>query len=144
MEQKASKSAVISGVNEIKLMIGTNPHVLEKMQKGEFRPIVWASDNLATVAHYYEGCVIELTVELVEDLKQQYVASVVEILEIRPKECIGDHIQEFIKGYTWGCDFMKCPAGATWYSFSSGYLREHLRGIKEIRPNLDKYFDEVE
>lgn len=113
---------------QVSLMIGSNSNVLAKMKAGEFNDIVWASDNLETVAHYYEGCIINLIVSLDHSLMQEYVATRRE-LKVTPAE------------YTWGCVSMHCPTGALWYSFSKSYLQSHLVEVKEIYPNLSEYFE---
>jgi len=50
----------------IKLMTGTNVDNGRKLLRKEFQDFSSWSDNLETIAHYYEGCVIEITVDLID------------------------------------------------------------------------------
>lgn len=110
-------------------MIGTNRLVMQQMFRGKFNQIVWASDNMETVAHYYEGAVVELEVKLLKSKQNQY---------IRDQTTLG----MYKHGYNWGCARMRCPAGAVWYSFSAEYLRKYLVGIREIHPDLAQWQEE--
>ena len=111
----------------VKLMISTNPEAGKAMLNNSFNPIVWASDDLMTVAHYYEGCVLEIEIKLLESLKKYYT------------RCYNVE-----SDYTWGTAEMAYPAGANWYSFSKDYITENLVGIKEIFPDLSEYQEEEE
>ena len=109
----------------VKLMIGTSRLALLTMSNGQFNQVVWASDNMETVAHYYEGAVVELEIQLVERYRRSYIRSYQELSKY--------------KSYWWGCARMRCPAGATWYSFSRGYLHRYLIGLREIHPDLSPW-----
>lgn len=74
------------------------------MLKGEFPQIVWASDDLRTVAHYYEGCVLQIKVKLLKSSQKKYIRNY-------------DEAYRYKNGYSWGTAEMLCPAGANWYSF---------------------------
>ena len=73
----------------VKLMIGTNGNVAERMLKGNFNTLVWASDDMETVAHYYEGAVVEITVKLLDSKKRQYLRN-------------GVKLNTYKNGYGWG------------------------------------------
>ena len=113
----------------VKLMVSTNEHVLQQMLEGEFNTLVWASDNMETVAHYYEGAVVEITVRLINNRKRQYLRSPV-------------LLSNYKKPYGWGSAGMACPEGATWYSFSKEYLEQYLVDVKEIFPDLTPWHEE--
>lgn len=106
----------------IKLMIGTSRLAMIQMFNGMFNKVVWASDNMETVAHYYEGAVVEIEIQLVERYRRSYIRSCQELSKY--------------KSYGWGCARMGCPAEAAWYSFSREYLQIYLIGIREIHPDL--------
>ena len=112
----------------VKLLIGTSMQVLESMRRGEYNSIVWASDNLETVAHYWDGVTIEIEVVLDHSSEQDYYAGDVP-LEVQ---------------HTWGCAEMLCPEGATWFSFSREYLEENLVSFKEVFPDLAPWSGEAE
>lgn len=109
----------------IKLMIGTNMHGGVDLLKRNFRDLSWWSDNLETVAHYYEGCALEITVTLEPEIQKSYV------------RCMDDCHQLHL--YTYGSAEIRCPKGATWYSFSKKYLEEHMIDIKEIFPDMSEF-----
>lgn len=106
-------------------MIGTSRLALLTMSNCQFNQVVWASDNMETVAHYYEGAVVELEIQLVERYRRSYIRSYQELSKY--------------KSYGWGCERMRCPAVATWYSFSRGYLHRYLIGLREIHPDLSPW-----
>ena len=83
-------------------------------------------DNIETVAHYYEGCVIEVDIDLDPALESEYAANEEGLL--LP-----------LDQYGWGKAKMRCPEGATWYSFSNWYLKSHVRSVQEIFPCLLPY-----
>lgn len=116
---------------QVTVWVGSNLEVFKKMVAGEFSSLVFASDNLETVAHYYEGCVIELVVDLIPERECVYVSSE---LEARVLNLPGP--------YGWGKALMRCPEGATWWSFSGQYLKQHLRRVSEIFPDLSEWFEE--
>lgn len=112
-------------------MVSTNEFVRDMMMAGEFNNLVWASNDLETVAHYYEGAVVELEVELDEDSGMPYVRSEAQ-LSVPLEE------------YTYGVAKMHYPVGADWYSFSGKYLKSHLVSIREIFPDLSPFVEEDE
>lgn len=105
----------------VHLIIGTNPQVLSQMQRGVFNHTIWASDNLQTAAHYYEGCVIGFDVRLVKSRNGDYCSHPV------------------CDGYGWGRTEVNYPEGAIWYSFSGEYLKEHMLSIREEFPDLSQF-----
>lgn len=116
----------------MKVLVSTNPRIGNLMLSGVYNELVWASDNLETVAHYYEGCVLEIDVVLDASVRMSYVSDTEDrnSLGLRPEQ------------YTYGFAEMRCPAGATWYSFSGTYLVKHVRSIKEVYPDLSPWQDE--
>lgn len=120
------------GGMDIKLMIATNNACGNKILQGIYNELVWASDNMETVAHYYEGCVIELDVNFDRALQQDYVDSVGQLLE---KDYALD-------SYKFGVRETYCPAKSTWYSISGKYLLECVITAKEIYPDLSKWQDD--
>lgn len=116
------------------VMIGTNQAVADALFNREFNPIVWASDNIETVAHYYEGYAVELQVRMIPEQRMEYCSSKAD-LENLPGEPTD---------YTYGFATMSCPANAIWYSFSSRYLKENMVSAREIFPDLSKYNDDSE
>lgn len=119
----------MSRMQTAKLMIATNPYVYELMRGGKYNDLVWASDNLETVAHYYEGTVVEIEVYLNKSRQRQYLRSTALLHRYR-------------RPYGWGCAEMKCPEGAIWYSFSREYLHEYLISMREIFPDLSPWNEE--
>lgn len=116
------------------VMIGTKQAVADVLFCREFTPVVWASNNLETVAHYYEGCTVELQVRLIPEQRMEYCRSEAEL----------DKLPGEAADYTYGFATMSCPAGAIWYSFSSRYLQENMVSAREIFPDLSKYNDDSE
>jgi len=112
----------------VKLMIGTNVQKGKDLLNKECGELIWFSNNLETVAHYYEGSVIEILVELESKKEMVYISSSKELLEEYPD-----------RPYTYGLYETKYPVGAIWYAFNREYLMSHLKGIKEIFPDLRKY-----
>lgn len=113
----------------VRLMIGTNRYVLNEMLKGNYNTLVWASDDFETVAHYFEGAVVEITVTLVDRYKRQYLRNM-------------NTLSKYKNGYGWGMALMKYPPNATWYSFSREYLKKYLVNIREIHLDLSKWQDD--
>ena len=107
-------------------MICTSRLSMIQMFNGIFNKVVWASDNMETVAHYYEGAVVELEVKLLKSKQHQYIRNY-------------DTLNAYKHGYNWGCARMRYPAGATWYSFSREYLQRYLIGLREIHPDLTQW-----
>lgn len=112
----------------VKIFTGTNLENKDKLLNKEFDDISWWSDNYETLAHYYEGAAVEITVRLKPEIQQDY---------IRYREEDQD-----ISNYTYGFAEMRCPAGAIWYSFSADYLKENVLDVKEIFPDLSMYNEE--
>ena len=100
------------------LLRGTNIKDGKSILNGEINNITWWSNNYETVEHYYEGCVIELTIDIHEEDRMEYL--------------IESTINE---NYTFGYSEMLYPEGAIWYSISSRYIKTHVVSIKEI--NID-------
>lgn len=117
----------------MKLMVSTNVECGRAMLYGKYNSLVWASDNMETVAHYYEGCVLEIDIAIDRKLHIGYASCEgdIKLYGIRPEE------------YTYGMKSgMKYPPNAKWYSFSAKYVREHLKGIREIHPDLSAWQEE--
>lgn len=110
-------------------MIQTDVFRGRAMLKGEFPQIVWASDDLRTVSHYYEGCVLQIKVKLLKSLQKKYVRTY-------------DEAAKYKNGYSWGTAEMRCPLGANWYSFQREYLLKNTVSIQEIYPDLQPYQDD--
>lgn len=116
---------------KVRVMVATNPMVRDRMLRREFNDLVWASDDMETVAHYYEGAVVEMQVDLCSKVEMQYVRDASEL--VVP-----------VEGYTFGVAEMHYPPGAYWYVFSRAYLLEHAMDIREIFPNLEQYMERDE
>ena len=112
----------------VRVMVSTNKREGARLLHGHYNNLTWASNDMETVAHYYEGCVVELTVSLEEKLRMPYVRDMSE-LEVPVSE------------YGYGFAEMKYPPDAIWYSFSRNYLRTHVLLAKEIFPDLSKWED---
>lgn len=112
----------------VRVMVSTNPYIRDMMLRGEFNTLVWASDNLETVAHYYEGAVVELTVRLDKSLEMDYVRGRCE-LDVP------------VTDYGYGVAEMRCPRDALWYSFSRNYLLTHVVEAREVFPDLTPWED---
>ena len=112
-------------VRTVKLMISTNEKNGKDLIERKFRDLSWWSDNMETVAHYYEGCAMEMEVQLDSEREQEYIRC--------GEDCW------MIDLYTYGFMKVKYPKGATWYSFSSDYLKENVISIKEIFPDLSEF-----
>lgn len=113
---------------KVRVMVATNPEVRDRMLRREFNDLVWASDDMETVAHYYEGAVVEMQVDLCSKVEMQYVRDASEL--VVP---VGE--------YTFGVAEMHYPPGAYWYVFSRAYLLEHATDIREVFPNLEQYME---
>lgn len=81
------------------VMIGTNQAVTDALFNREFNSIVWASNNLETVAHYYEGYVAELQVRLIPEHRMEFCSSKTEL----------DKLPGDPTDYTYGFVTMSCP-----------------------------------
>ena len=103
---------------KITILRGTNIKDGKSILNGEINNITWWTDNYETVEHYYEGCVIELTIDIHEEDRMDYI--------------IESSINE---DYTFGYSEMLYPEGAIWYSISSQYIKTHAMSIKEISIN---------
>jgi hypothetical protein len=126
------RSEKIMLVNTVKLMMGTNVKNGKQILKGQFGVLSWWSDNLETLAHYYEGYAIEITVKIDPKLEMEYVRYLDKLEEI------GCSIEE----YTYGFIDVICPIGAIWYSFGKDYLEKNIVEIKEIFPDLSSFYEE--
>ena len=113
---------------KVRVMVATNPMVRDRMLRREFNDLVWASDDMETVAHYYEGAVVEMCVDLCSDVEMSYVRS-------------SSELEVPVEDYTFGVAEMHYPAGAYWYVFSRAYLLEHASNISEVFPNLEPYME---
>ena len=109
-----------------KLMVATNKKRGHDILNGIIPPVLWASDDLRTVAHYYGGCVLEIKIKLLKTQRKEYIRNY-------------DDTERYKNGYTWGTAEMLCPAGANWYSFSREYIMKNLLSIREIYPDISKY-----
>lgn len=113
----------------VTLMTGTDIACGNKLLDGQYSDLSWWSNDLETVAHYYGGRVIEIVVELDPDKEQGYVRSIAQLDD----DCIP------LSEYTYGFVEVRCPAGATWYSFNGDYLRTHIVSCREIYPDLREF-----
>ena len=118
--------------NIVKLMIGTNKENGLGMIRRKFNDLLWFSDNLETVAHYWDGCVIELCIDLDSKDEMEYVRCSEELEDIGTNKDL----------YTYGFAEVKYPKGATWYSFSGEYLKNKICNIKEIFPDMSEFYEE--
>lgn len=116
----------------VKLMIGTNDRIGTEMLNRDFKGMSWWSDNLETLAHYYEGRAIEITVKLDFKKQMKYFREFWDLVES------GIPIEE----YTYGFITVICPKDAVWYSFSADYLKENVIEVKEIFPDLSEFYEE--
>lgn len=113
------------------LMISTDERGGKYLLSREFNTLVFASDNIETVAHYYEGCVIELDVELIEELRMEYVANELEVMDIG----------QTLDTYEYGVASKRIPKGK-WYVFSKKYLERHAIGLREIEVDISEFYEE--
>lgn len=116
--------------DSVAIFTGTNCSTGIKFLNKDFNDLTWWSDDYETLAHYYEGCAIEITVKL-DSSKQEYVRDYGEL------NCD-------VSDYTYGYAEMECPKGAVWYSFSAPYLKKNVIEVKEIYPDLSKYMEDDE
>lgn len=117
--------------NIVKIMLGTNAKNGNNIINGVLPDLSWWSDNLETVAHYYNGCVVEISVVL-ESQEMEYVKNIAELEELQYTQ----------SGYTYGVRCVKYPKGAVWYSFSGHYLQTHIIACKEVFPDLSMFNEE--
>lgn len=106
-------------MNTVDLYTGTNIENGMNLINGRFNIISWWSDNYETIARYYEGRVIKITIRLCDDLQTEYIRSI-------------DELSVDASEYTYGYAEMRIPKGATWYSFGASYLRDNIINIEEI------------
>lgn len=110
----------------VTLLIGTTRKVYLAMLNRDFNPIVWASENLETAAHYFEGCMVEIKVTCDPKQEMRYLATRADSPVSLPE-------------YTWGRAEVVYPKGAIWYSFSRNYLLNNLVSIREVFPDISKF-----
>ena len=111
-------------------MRGTTERNGRQLLRKEFNELSWWSANLETVAHYYEGSVVEITVEIDNKESMSYVTNTVEANEMMDFDS---------SKYTFGFIEVKYPKDAIWYSFGGNYLSDHIIEIKEIFPDLSAF-----
>ena len=116
----------------VKVILGTNKENGFGLMHGKYNDLQWWSDNMETLAHYYEGCAIEMIIELDPKYEMTYIANLEEVKYLK----IG------IEEYTYGFAEVLYPKGAIWYSFSGNYIETHAIDIKEIFPDLSRYKEE--
>ena len=119
-------------IKTVKLITGTNNHTGELLLKGYYSDLSWWSDNLETAAHYYEGKIIEITVELDAIKDMGHIRCTEELAKL------GMNISE----YEFGSAEVLCPKGAIWYSFSRDYLLKHVTKVEEIFPDMSEFNEE--
>lgn len=100
---------------KIKLLRGTNIKDGKAILNGEINNVTWWSDNYETAEHYYEGCIIELYIDMNEEDKMEYITE-----------------PTINENYTFGCSEMLYPEGAIWYSISDNYIKTHFISVREI------------
>jgi hypothetical protein len=110
----------------VTILTGTNVKNGKKLLNREFDGISWWSNNYETLAHYYEGCAIEMIVKVNPKVKQEYIREVQDLTTP-------------VSEYTYGFIRVLYPKGAIWYSFGASYLKDNVISIKEIFPNLEAY-----
>lgn len=115
-------------IKTIKIMMGIDDLTAEDILKREFKGISWWSDSLETVANYYDGCAIEMTVKLDSKVEMKFVDNWKQFNKLRIP----------FKEYTYG---FKDHNGSVWYSFNADYLIKYCVSIKEIHPDLSIYFN---
>ena len=113
----------------IKLMTGTNERVGKDLLNRKFNDLSFWSDNLETVAHYFEGSAIQITIKLNTKQEMEYVRGL-------------DEPDFNILNYTYGKAEVICPKDAIWYSFSKKYLEENVINIEEIFPDMSEFNEE--
>ena len=109
----------------VTLYRGTNAMDGKNLLDSEYDGITWWSHDYETVDHYYEGCVIKMTIELVDFDK----------VSVYGYDYI-DHFDELevseLEDYEYGYVDIEYPENARWYSINSKYLYEHKIKIEEI------------
>lgn len=111
---------------KIHLLISTNAKKAQAILDGSAEGLIWASDNLETVAHYYEGCVLDIDIQLCAEQRMSYVSCLDDL----------DSLNIVLPDYSYGFALMSCPKGATWYVFSAHYLATNCSDMKEVFPDL--------
>lgn len=103
----------------MKLYCGTNVQNGKRLVNREFKEyLIWLSNDLETLEHYYEGSAVMVDINLKTEDMQDYV---------RERKEIND-----IKSYTYGMIETEVPKGALWFSFNERYLSKILNSISEI------------
>lgn len=121
------------------LIIGSSNGLYNRLMNKDFPPLLFASDNLETVAHYFEGEAIGIEIDCDPNNMMEYVSCETDIVDV----VNGD------EKYTWGYTDLKYPEFCNWYSFSGEYLKDHIKNIilidnKLISPILMYYIDKEE
>ena len=119
-------------IKTVKLMMGIDELTGAEIFKNGFKGLSWWSDNMETLAHYYEGCAIEITVKLDSKKAMEFVRDWGELSALKIP----------IGKYTYGSAEVICPKGATWYSFNADYLAKNVIKIEEIFPDLSEWNEE--
>ena len=119
----------------VKLYSGTSIEKGEKLINKIFPDISYWSNNYETLEHYYEGCVLELTIDIDEKLRDDYIADIEELMIP-------------LREYEYGVQEVKYPAGAMWYSISRKYILTHKFKIREVsldyaRRKLEYGYDQL-
>lgn len=114
----------------VTLLIGTSKAVLDSMKNGKYNALVFASNNLETVSHYWNGCTVAIRVKLVKQYKRKYAASIREITNYTPDKLM------------WGVCEPLYPENCNWYCFTAPYLRKYLEKVWEVYPDLSKYAED--
>ena len=103
---------------------GTSIESGKKLLEGNYEGLTWWAHDYETLSHYYEGCVIKMTIELVDfDKVSIYGYDFIYNLD--------EVDEEELKHYKYGYSHMACP-DATWYSINSNYLYKHKIKMEEI------------
>lgn len=117
-------------MEKVTLLIGTSKTVLEQMKHGVFNPLVFASDNLETVSHYWDGCTVAIRVKLIKQYQRKYASSISRMRNFTPEKLM------------WGTCKPLYPENCNWYCFTAPYLRKYLEKVWETYPDLSKYAEE--
>lgn len=109
----------------IELYRGTSIESGKRFLNGDINKISWWSHDFETIEHYYEGCVIKMTIELIDYDK-------VNIFGLDYISDYDDLDAEDIDDYEYGFAVVDYPEDAIWYSISDKYIKEHCLNMEEI------------